>query len=352
MKKTIITITGIRPDFIRMSEIFKKLDNEFNHILVHTGQHYDKMLSDVFFDELSIRKPDYNLEIGSKGKEHFHQQADLSVKIIELIRNEKINPDLIIFLGDSNSALASVPLKKEGYKIGHIEAGMRSGDKRMLEEINRIVCDHCSDFLFVYHENYKKKLIKESINTESIFVVGNTIKEVANKITINKNKKNNKIILDVHRPENFNNKERLKNILNYANICSKRFGIPVEMLSFKRTMDKITEYNLDLEDIKVIDLLSFKNYINEVYHSKFIISDSGTAQEEPCLFKTPVIVPRDFTERPESVESGCSYMINVNELDVSWIESFNYISNYDANTDWLGDGKTSDKIIKILKEKL
>jgi len=352
MKKTIITITGIRPDFIRMSEIFKKLDNNFNHILIHTGQHYDKMLSDVFFDELLIRKPDYNLEIGSKGKEHFHQQADLSVKIIELIRNEKINPDLIVFLGDSNSALASVPLKKEGYKIAHIEAGMRSGDKRMLEEINRIVCDHCSDFLFVYHENYKEKLIKESINSESIFVVGNTIKEVGDKIKLNNTKKNNKIILDVHRPENFNDKIRLKNILNYANICSKRFNIPVEMLSFKRTMDKITEYNLDLEDIKIIDLLSFKNYINEIYHSKFIISDSGTAQEEPCLFKTPVIVPRDFTERPESVESGCSYMINVNELDVSWIESFNYLSNYDSNTDWLGDGETSDKIIKILKEKL
>ena len=352
MKKTIITITGIRPDFIRMSEIFKKLDDNFNHILVHTGQHYDKMLSDVFFDELLIRKPDYNLEIGSKGKEHFHQQADLSVKIIELIRNEKINPDLIVFLGDSNSALASVPLKKEGYKIAHIEAGMRSGDKRMLEEINRIVCDHCSDFLFVYHENYKEKLIRESINPESIFVVGNTIKEVGDKIKLNNTKKNHKIILDVHRPENFNDKTRLKNILNYANICSKRFDIPVEMLSFKRTMDKITEYNLDLEDIKVIDLLSFKNYINEIYHSKFIISDSGTAQEEPCLFKTPVIVPRDFTERPESVESGCSYMINVNELDVSWIESFNYLSNYNSNTDWLGDGETSDKIIKILKEKL
>jgi len=352
MKKTIITITGIRPDFIRMSEIFKKLDNNFNHILIHTGQHYDKMLSDVFFDELSIRKPDFNLEIGSKGKEHFHQQADLSVKIIDLIRNENINPDLIIFLGDSNSALASVPLKKEGYKIAHIEAGMRSGDKRMLEEINRIVCDHCSDLLFVYHDNYKEKLIRESINPKSIYVVGNTIKEVANKIELNKSKKNNKIILDIHRPENFNSKERLKNILNYANICSQRFGIHVEMLSFKRTIDKISEFNLDLENIKVIDLLSFKNYINEMYHSKFIISDSGTAQEEPCLFNTPVIVPRDFTERPESVESGCSYMINVNELDVSWIESFNYLSNYNSNTDWLGDGKTSDKIIEILKEKL
>jgi len=195
-------------------------------------------------------------------------------------------------------------------------------------------------------------LIRESINPKSIYVVGNTIKEVANKIELNKSKKNNKIILDIHRPENFNSKERLKNILNYANICSQRFGIPVEMLSFKRTIDKISEFNLDLENIKVIDLLSFKNYINEMYHSKFIISDSGTAQEEPCLFNTPVIVPRDFTERPESVESGCSYMINVNELDVSWIESFNYLSNYNSNTDWLGDGKTSDKIIEILKEKL
>jgi UDP-N-acetylglucosamine 2-epimerase (non-hydrolysing) len=229
---------------------------------------------------------------------------------------------------------------------------MRSGDKRMLEEINIIVCDHCSDLLFFYHDNYKEKLIRESINPKSIYVVGNTIKEVENKIELNKSKKNNKIILDIHRPENFNSKERLKNILNYANICSQRFGIPIEMLSFKRTIDKISEFNLDLENIKVIDLLSFKNYINEMYHSKFIISDSGTAQEEPCLFNTPVIVPRDFTERPESVEYGCSYMINVNELDVSWIDSFNYLSNYNSNTDWLGDGKTSDKIIEILKEKL
>lgn len=352
MKKTIITITGIRPDFIRMSEIFKKLDNNFNHILIHTGQHYDKMLSDVFFDELSIRKPDYNLEIGSKGKEHFHQQSDLSVKIIELIRDKNINPDLIIFLGDSNSALASVPLKKEGYKIAHIEAGMRSGDKRMFEEINRIVCDHCSDFLFVYHENYKQKLINESINKDSIFVVGNTIKEVAEKINVTEPKQNKKILLDVHRPENFNYKDRLKNILKYANICADRFNIDVEMLSFGRTISKIEEFNLDLGKIKLVGLMSFQNYIKEVHHSLFIISDSGTAQEEPCLFKTPVIVPRDYTERPESVESQCSYMININELDVSWIESFNYISNYNSNTDWLGDGKTSDKIIKILKEKL
>jgi UDP-N-acetylglucosamine 2-epimerase len=134
-----------------MSEIFRKFDENFGHILIHTGQHYDKMLSDVFFDELKIRKPDYNLEIGGLGKEHFHQTADLSVKLIELIRKDNLNPDLIVFLGDSNSVTSAVALKKEGYQIAHIEAGMRSYDRRMLEEINRVVCDHCSDHLFVYH---------------------------------------------------------------------------------------------------------------------------------------------------------------------------------------------------------
>ena len=153
-----------------MSEIFKKLDENFNHILIHTGQHFDKLLSTVFFNELEIREPDFNLEIGGVGKEHFHQSADLSVKLIELIRKENLNPDIVLFLGDSNSVTSAVPLKKEGYKIGHIEAGMRSYDKRMLEEINRIVCDHCSDFLFVYHDNYKAKAIKESIIKAKFFI--------------------------------------------------------------------------------------------------------------------------------------------------------------------------------------
>ena len=109
--RTIITVTGIRPDFIRMSEIFKKLDQNFNHILIHTGQHFDKLLSDVFFDELEIREPDFNLNIGCKDKEHFHQTGDLSIKLIETIRKEKLNPDLVIFLGDSNSVCSlSLPV--------------------------------------------------------------------------------------------------------------------------------------------------------------------------------------------------------------------------------------------------
>jgi len=363
MKKTIITITGIRPDFIRMSTIFKKLDDNFNHILIHSGQHYDKLLSDVFFDELKIRKPDYNLEIGGKGKEHFHQLGDLSIKIIELIRNENLKPDMILFLGDSNSAACAVSLKKEGYTIGHIEAGMRSYDKRMLEEINRVVCDHCSDYLFVYHENYKQKALQENIKEEQIFVVGNTIVEVAKQYQeeiFKTPKRNNQIILDIHRPENFKYPHRLINIINYANDMSKTFfNLPIKMLNFGRTEQMLKKFNIDLDkkNIELVPLMSFKTYLEAVYHSLFIISDSGTAQEEPSLFNTPVIVPRDFTERPESVENNCSVMLNVNKYDDSWPQATMYIidilnGKIKINSDWLGNGNTSDLIIEKLNQLL
>ena len=350
--KTVITVTGIRPDFIRMSEIFKKLDENFNHILIHSGQHFDRLLSDVFFDELDIREPDYNLGVGGPGKEHFHQTAELSVKLIELIRSENLNPDIILFLGDSNSVTCAVDLKKEGYRIGHIEAGMRSYDKRMLEEINRIVCDHCSDLLFVYHDNYKEKALKEGISEDSVFVVGNTIVEVVNKLQYEGYSKRNQIILDIHRPENFKYESRLRTIIEFSNQMGESHGLPIKMLGFGRTLSKIKEFNIDLGNIDVVDLMSFKNYTKAVYDSKFIISDSGTAQEEPALLGTPVVVPRDFTERPESVENNCSVMFDVDGNRWDIVEAWLYLNCYKADTKWLGDGTTSDKVIEILKEKL
>lgn len=353
--KTIITISGIRPDFIRMSEIFKKLDEYYNHILIHTGQHYDKLLSDVFFEELNIRKPDYILETGKNGTTHYHQLSYLSTAIMELIKNNNLNPDLILLLGDSNTVAVAFPLKKEGYKIGHIEAGMRSYDKRMLEEINRTVCDHCSDILFVYHEDYKKQLEKENIK-ENVYVVGNTIVEVCQPFIPKENKRLDMILVDIHRPENFKYKDRLINILRYANECHEKYNIPVKMLKFYGTCKYIDEYKIDLGKIELIDLMSFRNYLNTIYHSKFIISDSGTGQEEPALMKTPVIVPRDFTERPQSVTYNCSFMINVNDLSnreksFEWIEDYEN-EKFEVDVGWLGNGNTSEMIIDILKEHL
>jgi UDP-N-acetylglucosamine 2-epimerase len=352
--KTIITVTGIRPDFIRMSEIFKKLDKNFNHILIHSGQHYNTLLSDVFFDELEIRKPDFNLGIGGPNKEHFHQTGELSIKLIELIREKKLNPNIILFLGDSNSVISSVALKKEGYIIGHIEAGMRSGDKRMLEEINRIVCDSCSDLLFVYHNNYKNKLAKENIKN-GVYVVGNTIVEIVKNYIPTNKKIEKQIILDIHRPENFKYKNRLENIVNYANQMSVYYDIPVYMLGFPRTINMIDNFNINLGIIKIIELQPYKSYINSIYNSKFIISDSGTAQEEPALLETPVIVPRDFTERPESVLSNCSFMLDVNTADnKTWNDSKSWLltDSKKRNVDWLGAGDTAEKIIQILKNYL
>jgi UDP-N-acetylglucosamine 2-epimerase len=354
--ENIVTVTGIRPDFIRMSEIFKKLDTNFNHSLIHTGQHYDEMMSDVFFRDLDIREPDMNLHIGGPNKPHYQQTADLSVILTKLIKTMAHQPDLIIFLGDSNSVLASVPLKKEGYKIAHIEAGMRSHDKRMLEEINRTICDHCSDYHFVYHQDYKQNLVRENLPEENIFIVGNTIVEVFNKhketFSSYSGPTEEYIVLDIHRPENFKDKARLRQIIFFANLFAETYGVPVYMLKFKRTQAAIEEFGLPLKKISCIEPMSYKDYLKFQSNSLFIMSDSGTAQEEPALMHIPVVVPRDFTERPQSMTWGCSYMLdlNIKKLMSTTRKVLAWLDGPPCNTQWLGTGNTSELIIDTLKQ--
>lgn len=350
-KPVIVTITGIRPDFIRMSVIFKELDTHFHHILIHTGQHYDTLLSDVFFDELSIRKPDYILDTGKSSSNHYEQLSYLSTAVPRLLKDNDIHPDLILFLGDSNSASVSLPLKKEGYRIGHIEAGMRSYDKRMLEELNRTVCDHCSDILFVYHEDYKQQIAKENI-VKNVHVVGNTIVEpfmLFKDSIMNCEKRKDMILLDIHRPENFNDLPRLIRIFKFANDCINKYSLPVRMLYFKRLQTIIDTHKLDIGKIEIVPLMPYKTYLTTVYHCRFIISDSGTGQEEPALLNTPVVVPRDFSERPQSYSNNCSVQFKNNPEEV-----FQWITDIETGikvmkTDWLGDGQTSKKIIEHLK---
>jgi len=353
--KTVLTIVGIRPDFIRMSAIFKKLDAHFNHVLVHTGQHYDHLLSNVFFEDLEIRDPDYTLQTGAEENTHYHQLGYLSVAIIGLIKEHDLKPDIILFLGDSNSVCAALPLKKEGYRIGHVEAGMRSGDKRMLEEINRTVCDHCSDILFAYHDDYRTNLSRENI-TKNVHVVGNTIVEVCRPLLPVGDSFNILILVDIHRPENFKSRERMENIIIYANKCARTYGLPVKMLKFPGTSKYLERFKLDLGLIEMIDLLSYKKYLIMLHHSKFLISDSGTGQEEPALMQTPVIVPRDYTERPQSMEANGSFMLDANNLSnekesIVWLEEI-FCGKKEIDASWLGDGETSDKIIERLKEVL
>ena len=230
---------------------------------------------------------------------------------------------------------------------------MRSYDKRMLEEINRTVCDHCSDILFVYHEDYKQQIFQENIK-KNVFVVGNTIVEplrlFEEKIR-KESKKNNMILMDIHRPENFNFKDRLENVIDFANLCIEKYNLPVKILYFKRLQDKLTEFSINLGKVEMTELLPYEEYLTTVYNSKFIISDSGTGQEEPALLGTQVVVPRDFTERPQSYENNCSVKLSVGNGQTNFEEVFTWLeSDKKMGTEWLGNGNTSKEIIGHILE--
>ncbi|KKM92088.1 hypothetical protein LCGC14_1219670 [marine sediment metagenome] len=346
----ICTVTGIRPDFIRMSEVFRKLDENFTHIMIHTGQHYDTMLSDIFFEELSLRKPDYNLCIGAEGRLHYDQQALLGPAIIKCLQENNIDPAIILFLGDANTSLASIPLKKEGYHIGHIEAGMRSGDEWMPEEINRVACDHVSSLLFAYHNDYVNNLMSENIPAHKVFNVGNTIVEVLNKVVDYSRKgAKNYILVDIHRQENVTDPRRMEAILDFCNALGSMLNLPLNMLQMPRTQTIMSEHRIKMRNIRFIPLMSYARYIEAVQDAAILISDSGTAQEEPSLLGVPVIVPRTATERPQAVVNGSTMLIDLTHQSLE--DAVKFVHSYDASkidNSWLGNGTASEKIIEIL----
>ncbi|MCK4359511.1 MAG: UDP-N-acetylglucosamine 2-epimerase (non-hydrolyzing) [Candidatus Cloacimonetes bacterium] len=356
--KTIVTITGIRPDFIRMSKVFVKLDENFDHIMIHTGQHYDDELSKIFFKELKLRLPDFTLATGTSSKNHYEQLSYLSKALIELLKEKDIKPDLIMFLGDSNSVMVSAPLFKEGYKIGHIEGGMRSYDRRMPEEVNRVICDYVSDYIFVYTSLYKERLIKENKDPENIFVVGNTIVEVVKQYIPIGEKKKDYIVADIHRNENLKDVNQYNNLLEYLNYLGKKLNLPIKLVKFRRAVKLIKGYNL-LDDKPFIHLAGpygFLKYLDFQYNAYGVVSDSGTSQEECPLLKVPVAVPRNYTERPESIEFGNSILVGeTNPVKQMVEETISFFKSYTITNDkikWIGDGNTSQRIINILKEKL
>lgn len=356
--KIIATITGIRPDFIRMKKIFEKLDSNFNHVMIHTGQHYDDELSKIFFQELNIRKPDYILNTGKTSSTQYEQLSYLSAAVPKLLKDKNISPDLILFLGDSNSAMVSAPLFKEGYKIGHIEGGMRSYDRRMPEEVNRVICDYVSDYIFVYTPLYKQRLLEENKLLDSIFVVGNTIREIVEEYMPQGHKTKDYIVADIHRNENLCSLNQYDHILKYLNLVGEITGLPVKLVKFNRALKLVggEDYYNKYKNIEVVGPYGFLKYLDFQYSAYGVISDSGTSQEECPLLEVPVVVPRNFTERPESIENGNSILVGetdpINEISEKTIEFFKNYNITEEQKKWLGDGKTSDKILSILLERI
>lgn len=361
---TIITVIGCRPDIIRYAPTLQKLDKLVNikHLIVHTGQHYDNLLSDVFFKELNVREPNVNLECGLNSNSHYEQLSKLSISFPNWLLSNNISTQntIIIFLGDTNSVLASVPLRKLGYKIGRIECFMRSYDGRMLEEINRKVADNVSHLFLCYTEENRLNGMKEGI-TNNVHVVGNTIIEpfdvIKNQI-ITGNKSNNMILIDIHRPENTRYPERINMIINLGNKLASEYGVKVKMLYFKALDNVIKTNNINLGVIEMVGLMGYIDYLKCIYNCVCIISDSGTAQEEACLVKTPCIVPRDYTEREMSYTYNCSFkydcLTNYNSV-LNYINSVNS-GNLEIRTDWLypkdRTHTTSELIVKHIVDYL
>lgn len=355
IKPVIMTILGIRPDIVRMSALIPKLDEHFNNILVHTGQHYQGGLSGNFFREFGLRDPDINLGVGSDGKEHFQQQADLGMRIVELLRRLPARPEMAIFLGDSNSVLGSIPLKKEGIRIGHIEAGMRSGDVFMPEEVNRITIDHISDVLFAYHYGNLANLDNEGIRGGKAYLVGNTIIEPFEKfseqIKILKDR-GEYILVDIHRHENVTNPKRLFVLSGWIKMLARELGLKTKLIAFRRTLEALDKmHGISLYD-EVVGLAGYRYYLELQSNSEFVISDSGTAQEECPLLEVPLLVPRSHTERPESLSTGGSIMVDPGgTTPLSMV--IEYLKKYERpNCFWLGYGSPSDRIVEILRSNI
>lgn len=358
----IATVAAIRPDLIRLAPLIKQLDADptIRHNFVWSAQHYDRNLSGVFFDELNLRQPDYDLEVGwNRFNEQSRTSEEQLRRLIKLLPEALClqggKPDLTLFLGDSNTVLVAPVLKKLGFRVGHIEAGMRSNDFRMPEEINRRCCDLSADLRFCYHDSYVNILEREGL-VKGNFVVGNPIKETFNAFIKPRlrgwgKKSNGYILVDLHRDELIKDPEQLSFVLHYCKMAGERYNLPILFLKFPRTMKAIADNNLNLYQLQPIDLLPYFKYMEYVYHAKFLISDSGTAQEEPCLLRTPVIVPRQYTERPYSVIEDCSYLLTNPAYRAK--SSFEWIdSKPKMYTAWLGDGKTSAKIVSIIKRTL
>jgi UDP-N-acetylglucosamine 2-epimerase (non-hydrolysing) len=354
----VVTITGIRPDFIRMSKVFEKLDKHFDHCMIHTGQHYDDELSQVFFRELKIRKPDYVLDTGKQSANHYEQLSYLSKEVIGLLKKKKLHPKIVLFLGDSNSAMVSAPLFKEGYRIGHIEGGMRSYDRRMPEEVNRVICDYVSDLIFVYAPLYKEHLLAENKRPKGIHVVGNTIVEVVTEHIPIGPKEGGYIVADIHRSENLKDHKQYNHILEYLNTLGKTLGMEVKLVRFRRAVRMIEQFRLlrDKPNVKLVGPYGFVDFLRLQYHAYGVVSDSGTGQEEGPLLRVPVAVPRNFTERPESVANGNSILVGektpVSRMVRQTVEFFSMYSWSPESIRWLGNGSASDKIIRILRKEL
>lgn len=357
----IMTIVGTRPEIIRLSRTMALLDKYTQQVIVHTGQNYDYELNEVFWTELELRKPDHflNVDVSSLGA----TIGDIMRKSEEVMRSEA--PDAVLVLGDTNSCLAAYIAKRLRIPVFHMEAGNRSFDFNVPEEINRRIIDHIADFNLVYTEHARRHLISEGLLHRRIYLTGSPMNEVLtyykdkiNASTIVDSLKLNKkafFVVSVHREENVDSPENLRKIISVLNQLAEQYNVPVIVSTHPRTrkrMEQLTDQAMD-QRVQYLRPFGFLDYVNLQMNAICTLSDSGTISEESAMLSFPAISLRQSMERPEAQDAGTIILtgfqpdIVLNAIGTV-IDEFKHSNNYTRIADDYTITNTSWRVLKLI----
>ena len=362
-------VFGTRPEIIKLSPLIRAcIDRKLEFFTIHTGQHYSPSMSHLFINELELPEPDYNLDIKSSAPYRQGEHTGKMMSILEEIILAEM-PSVVMVHGDTNTTLAGALVTSKisttrsftGFdiKLGHVEAGLRSYDRSMPEEINRVITDHLSNYLFAPTQGAKEIAIGEGIKEEKVFVTGNTIVDaltfgvdIINKgvdfLKKNGIKKNEYMLMTLHRQENVDNEKILKDIIDGVERTAAETNVPVIFPMHPRTVKMFDKFKIKpSEVIKPIEPCGFLEFLQLEANARLVFTDSGGVQEETCALGVPCVTLRTSTERPETVDVGANIIAGVHADDI-YSSSKKMLENFIAKENPLGDGKASQKILDII----
>ena len=360
-------IVGTRPEIIKMSPIIVECEKiGLEYLLIHTGQHYSYSMDKIFFEELELPAPHYMLNIGQKCSTQGAQTGEMIIGLERIFLKEIKALKIVLVEGDTNSTLAgALAAVKLHIKVGHVEAGLRSFDRKMPEEINRILVDHISNLLFAPTKKSEQNLLNEGIPKENIFITGNTIVDAIyrnlkiakrkSKIIkeLNLREEGEYIVLTLHRQENVDVKHRFNNIIE----ALKEIDFPIIFPIHPRTKKMAYKFNLlkklDMEQLNLIEPIGYLDFLKLLENSKLVLTDSGGVQEEANILNVPCLTLRDNTERPETIEMGANYLVGADKNKIVGMVSkilndkeFERSMKNAMNP--FGDGRAGERIVGIL----
>ncbi|WP_109394387.1 non-hydrolyzing UDP-N-acetylglucosamine 2-epimerase [Proteus terrae] len=361
MKKLkVVSVVGTRPEIIRLSRVLIKLDQFCEHIIVHTGQNYDYELNEVFFTDLGVRKPDYFLN--AAGANAAETIGNVIIKVDQVL--QKVSPEAVLILGDTNSCISAIPAKRRKIPIFHMEAGNRCFDQRVPEETNRRIVDHTADINLTYSDIARQYLLSEGIPADRVIKTGSPMFEVlshymeqidSSQVLSRLGLKSGEFfVVSAHREENVDSPKHLMKLVNMLNTVAEKYNLPVIVSTHPRTRKRIDDHGITFHsNIQLSKPLGFHDYNHLQKHAKAVLSDSGTITEESSIMNFPALNIREAHERPEGFEEASVMMVGL-ECD-RVLQALNILSSQPKGNERLlrqvadySMPNVSDKVVRII----